>query len=172
MRAISDIPKSACLVSSKSELTVIFDWNYGIINGSKGNKSIFFCSDTAYTKTKFPTLVTSNTDESHGLGAFGTVKYNALSGISLPYVTQSKIILRQNVGNYFHHKYTKFHEKEHHRMTSYIIWNISIIPPVEYVDLLGLLTSNLHSLRSETTFGIGEKAWNTKSLVNMMEPRF
>ena len=35
------------------------------------------------TKTKFPTLVTSNTDESHGLGAIGTVKYNALSGISV-----------------------------------------------------------------------------------------
>ena len=29
-------------------LCVIFDWNYGILDGSKGNKSIFFCSDTSY----------------------------------------------------------------------------------------------------------------------------
>ena len=63
------------------------------------------------TKTKFATLVTSNTDESHELGAFDTVKYDALSGISLPCVLQSKIILCQNVGNYFLHKCTKFHEK-------------------------------------------------------------
>ena len=63
------------------------------------------------TKTKFPTLVTSNTDESHGLGAFGTVEYNALGGKSLPYVLQSKIFSRQDVGNYFRHQCTKFHEK-------------------------------------------------------------
>ena len=55
---------------------------------------------SALTKTKFATLVTSNTNESHELGAFGTVKHDALSGISLPCVLQSKIFLRQNVGNY------------------------------------------------------------------------
>ena len=63
------------------------------------------------TKTKFLTLVTSNTDESNGLGGFGTVKYIALSGISLPYVLQSKIILLQDVGNHFRHKCTKLHSK-------------------------------------------------------------
>ena len=63
------------------------------------------------TKTKFPTVVISNTDESHGLGAFGRVKYNTLSGISLSYVHQSKITLRQDMGNYFRHKCTKFHLK-------------------------------------------------------------
>ena len=51
-------------------------------------------------------------------------------------------------------------------MKSYIIWNISIIPPVEYVHPFGLLTSNLHNLRSETAFRIGKKAWNIKSFVN------
>ena len=71
----------------------------------------YFSALIRLTKTKVPTLVTSNTDECHGLGAFGTVKYNALSRISLPYVLQSKIILRQDVGNYFRHKCTKFHEK-------------------------------------------------------------
>ena len=40
----------------------------------------------------------------------------------------------------------------------YIIWNISLIPPVEYVHPLGLLTSNPHSLQLETAFGIGEKS--------------
>ena len=80
--------------------------------------------------------MTSNTDECLGLGDFGTVKYNALSGISLPYVLQSKIILRQDVGNYLRHKCTKISLKEHHRMKSYIIWNTSIIPPVEYVHPL------------------------------------
>ena len=59
----------------------------------------------------FSALVISNTDESHGMGAFCTVKYNALSGISFPYVLQSKNFLRQDVGNYFRHKCTKFHEK-------------------------------------------------------------
>ena len=43
-------------------------------------------------------------------------------------------------------------------MKSYIIWNISIIPQVEYFNPLGLLTSNLHNLRSETAFEIGEKS--------------
>ena len=43
------------------------------------------------------------------------------------------------------------------------------LQPVEYVRPLGLLTSNLHSLRSETAFGIGKKAWNILSFVNMME---
>ena len=57
------------------------------------------------------TLAGYYTDESDELGAFHTVKYDALSGISLPCVLQSKIILRQNVGNYFLHKCTKFHEK-------------------------------------------------------------
>ena len=71
----------------------------------------YFSALIRLTKTKFATLVTSNTDESHELGAFDTVKYDALSGISLPCVLQSKIILRQNVGNYFRHKCTKFHEK-------------------------------------------------------------
>ena len=71
----------------------------------------YFSALIRLTKTKFATLVTSNTDESHELGAFGTVKYDALSGISLPCVLQSKIFLRQNVGNYFRHKCTKFHEK-------------------------------------------------------------
>ena len=71
----------------------------------------YFSALIRLTKTKFPTLVTSNTDESHGLVAFGTVKYNALSGISLPYVLQSKNSLRQDVGNYFRHKCTKFQEK-------------------------------------------------------------
>ena len=69
----------------------------------------YFSALIRLTKTKFPTLVTSNTDECHELGDFGTVKYNALSGISLPYVLQSKIILRQDVGNYFRRKCTKFH---------------------------------------------------------------
>ena len=64
----------------------------------------YFSTLIRLTKTKFATLVTSNTDESHELGAFGTVKYDALSGISLPCVLQSKIFLRQNVGNYFRHK--------------------------------------------------------------------
>ena len=71
----------------------------------------YFSALIRLTKTKFATLVTSNTDESHELGAFGTVKYDALSGISLPCVLQSKIFLRQNVGNYFRHKCTKSHEK-------------------------------------------------------------
>ena len=69
----------------------------------------YFSALIRLTKTKFPTLVTSITDDSHGLGAFGTVKYNALSGINLPYVLQSKIILRQDVSNYFRNKCTKFH---------------------------------------------------------------
>ena len=47
------------------------------------------------TKTKFPTLMTSNTDESHWLGALGTVKYNALGGISLPCVLQSQFLCRK-----------------------------------------------------------------------------
>ena len=71
----------------------------------------YFSALIRLTKTKFPTLVTSNTYESHELGAFGTVRFDALSGISLPCVLQSKIFLRQNVGNYFRHKCTKFHEK-------------------------------------------------------------
>ena len=91
-------------------LCVIFDWNYGILDGAKGNKSIFSAL-IRLTKTKFATLVTSITDESHELGTFGTVKYDALSGISLPCVLQSKMFLRQNMGNYFRHKCTKFHEK-------------------------------------------------------------
>ena len=57
-------------------------------------------------------------------------------------------------------------------MKSYIIWNISIIPPVEYFHPLGLLTSDLHNLRSETAFRIGKKAWNISSFVNMMELGF
>ena len=69
----------------------------------------YFSALIRLTKTKFPTLVTSNTDDCHRLGAFGTVKYKTLSGISLPYVLQSKIILRLDVGNYFRHKCTKFH---------------------------------------------------------------
>ena len=71
----------------------------------------YFSALIRLTKTKFPTFVTSNTDESHGLDAIGTVKYNALSGISLPYVLQSKCFLRQDVSSYFRHKCTKFHEK-------------------------------------------------------------
>ena len=71
----------------------------------------YFSALIRLTKTKFATLVTSNTDESHELGAFGTVKYDALRGISLPCVLQSKIFLRQNVGNCFRHKCTIFHEK-------------------------------------------------------------
>ena len=59
--------------------------------------------------------------------------------------------------------------KEHHRIKCYFIWNISILPRVEYVHPLGLLTSNLYSSRSETAFRIGKKAWNIQSLVNMME---
>ena len=94
---------------AKVQLTVIFDWKYDILEGSKGNKSIFSAL-IRLTKTKFLTPVTSNTDESHGLGGFGTVKYIALSEISLPYV-QSKIILRQDVGNHFRHKCTKLHSK-------------------------------------------------------------
>ena len=58
-------------------------------------------------------------------------------------------------------------------MKSYVIWNISIIPPVEYVHPLGLLTSNLHSLKDQKLLLESEKkAWNTKSFVNMMKPRF
>ena len=68
---------------AKVQLTVIFDWNFGILDGSKGNKSIFSAL-IRLTKTKFLTPVTSNTDESHGQGSFGTLKYIALSGISLP----------------------------------------------------------------------------------------
>ena len=71
----------------------------------------YFSALIRLTKTKFPTLVTSNTDESHGLGAFVIVEYYALSVISLPYALKSKIFLCQNVGNYFRHKCTKFHEK-------------------------------------------------------------
>ena len=73
--------------------------------------SQYFSALIRLTKTKFATIVTSNTDESHELGDFGIFKYDVLSGISLPCVLQSKITLRQNVGNYFTHKYTKFHEK-------------------------------------------------------------
>ena len=62
--------------------------------------------------------------------------------------------------------------KEHHRMKSYLIWNISIIPPMAYVHPLRLLTSNLHSLRSETAFRIGKNGWNIKPFVNMMELGF
>ena len=62
------------------------------------------------TKTKFTTLVTSNTDESHELGAFGTVKHDALSGISFPCVLQSKPFFASKCGHYFRHKCTKFHE--------------------------------------------------------------
>ena len=51
----------------------------------------YFSALIRLTKTKFATLVTSNTDKSNELGAFGTVKYDALSGISLPCVLQSKI---------------------------------------------------------------------------------
>ena len=57
-------------------------------------------------------------------------------------------------------------------MKSYVIWNISIIQPMEYVHPLRLLTSNLHSLRSETAFGIGKKAWNVQSFVNIKELGF
>ena len=71
----------------------------------------YFSALTRLTKTKFLTPVTSNTNESHGQGGFGTVEYIALSGISLPYVLQSKIILRQDVGNHFRHKCTKLHSK-------------------------------------------------------------
>ena len=71
----------------------------------------YFSALIRLTKTKFATLVTSNTDESHELGAFGTVRYDTLSGISLLRVLQSKNFLRRNVGNYFRHKCTKFHEK-------------------------------------------------------------
>ena len=44
----------------------------------------YFYALIRHTKTKFLTSVTSNTDESHGQGGFGTVKYIALIGISLP----------------------------------------------------------------------------------------
>ena len=44
----------------------------------KGIINQYFSALIRLTKTKFPTLVTSNTDKSHGLGAFGTVEYNAL----------------------------------------------------------------------------------------------
>ena len=71
----------------------------------------YFSALIRLTETKFLTPVTSNTDESHGMGGFGTVKYIVLSGISLPYVLQSKIILRQDVGNHFRHKSTKLHSK-------------------------------------------------------------
>ena len=71
----------------------------------------YFSALIRLNKTKFLTPVTSNTDESHGLVGFGAVRYIALSGISLPYVLQSKIILRQNVGNRFLHKCTKLHAK-------------------------------------------------------------
>ena len=71
----------------------------------------YFSALIRLTRTKFATLVTSNTDESHELGAFGTVKYDALSGISLPCVLQSNNFLHQTVGNYFRYKCTKFHEK-------------------------------------------------------------
>ena len=71
----------------------------------------YFSALTRLTKAKFLTPVTSNIDESHGQGGFRTVKYIALSGISLPYVLQSKIILRQDVGSHFRHKCTKLHSK-------------------------------------------------------------
>ena len=54
----------------------------------------YFSALIRLTKTTFPTFVTSNTDASHGLGAFGTVKYNALSEISLPYPIQNYFELR------------------------------------------------------------------------------
>ena len=44
----------------------------------------YFASLIRLIKTKFLTPVTSNTDQPHGQGGFGTVKYIALSGISLP----------------------------------------------------------------------------------------
>ena len=69
----------------------------------------YFSALIRLTKTKFLTPVTSNTDESHGQGGFGAVKYIALSGISLPYVLQSKIILRQDVDNHFCHNCEKLH---------------------------------------------------------------
>ena len=71
----------------------------------------YFSALIRLTKTKFLTPVISNTDESHGQGGFGIVKYIAFSGISLPYVLQSKNILRQDVGNHFRHKCTKLHSK-------------------------------------------------------------
>ena len=71
----------------------------------------YFSALIRLTKTKFLTPVTSNAGESHRLGGFGTVNYIALSGISLPYVLQSKIILRQDVSNHFRHKCTKLHSK-------------------------------------------------------------
>ena len=71
----------------------------------------YFSALICLTKTKFLAPVTSNTDESRGMGGFGTVKYIALSGISIPYVLQCKIILRQDVGNHFCHKCTKLHSK-------------------------------------------------------------
>ena len=54
----------------------------------KGKKSIFSAM-IRLTKIKFTTLVTSNTDQSHGLGAIGIVKYNELGGISLSRVLLS-----------------------------------------------------------------------------------
>ena len=51
----------------------------------------YFSALIRLTKTKYPTLVTSNTDESNGLGAFGTVKNKSLSGIGLPYVLQPQV---------------------------------------------------------------------------------
>ena len=133
------------------QLTVIFYWNYGILDGSKGNKSIDFSALIRLIKTKFPTLVTSNTDECHGLGAFGTVRCSAVSGKSLPYVLQSKLFCVKmwaitsvtSVQNFIER--APQDEKLHH---------------MEYVHPLRLLTLNLHSLRSETTFGIGKKARN------------
>ena len=92
----------------KSSLLLFFIGITASVVALKGINQ-YFSALMRLTKTKFLILVTSNTDESYGLGGFGTVKYSTLSGISLPYVLQSKIILCQDVGNYFYHKCTKVH---------------------------------------------------------------
>ena len=97
-------------LKQKSSLLLFFIGTTAFLMALNGINQ-YFSALIRLTKTKFLTPVTSNTDESHGLGGFGTVKYFALSGISLPYVLQSKIILRQGVGNHFRHKCTKLNSK-------------------------------------------------------------
>ena len=97
-------------LEQKSSLLLFFIGITASLMALKGINQ-YFSALIRLTKTKFLTTVTSNTDESHGQGSFGTVKYIAFSGINLPCVLQSKIILRQDVSNHFRHKCTKLHSK-------------------------------------------------------------
>ena len=118
----------------------------------------YFSALIRLTKTKLLTPVTSNTDESHGQG--GSVKYIALRWNKSSLCAPIQNYFASRCGQSLPSKVYKTSFKEHQRMKSYIIWNIPIIPLVEYVHPTGLLTSKRHSLRSETDLGSGKEAWN------------